>query len=484
MRIWIRRVGGLLVLLAAAGLGLATPQGDRAAFDRDLRAAFEAHAARLLEHAEWCRANRLHGTRHQILQAILVLDPQHAGAHKELGHRRDRDGNWIVPPTARTAKDQNPKAAEEETQLRAELASPLRTAVLELLARHAEVLDVRHRRAVLRQVLASVPDDAVLRGILGEVRDGEQWALRETVQGRETRAALRPLVRRLLEEATREIERSEPAAREQAFELPWVGAWTLPGLRVLATTDAAEAERAATALGAARPLVEEVFGVRVRYRPGATAFLLRSAAEGRAWIGRHPNLDAAQREFLSKLEGAGIPYQGDFGAWADDPRRRVDMVVRLVLAGLLEDGLGVTMKQGLLSEGIGLYLTRELVGTRLTWFVQPSTYLRPEEDQRLRDMLLDSGTNWMNEANRLLADPQGPKLQFLLGKPVSDLATEDLLVAYVTAAYLLEGWPQELPELLRAIGKGGTPQVLLEEHLGFDVIELDARLRRWLGERR
>ena len=52
--------------------------------------------------------------------------------------------------------------------------------------------------------------------------------------------------------------------------------------------------------------------------------------------------------------------------------------VRLGLAWLFYDAYGVWLKHGMLFEGLGLYLTRELIGTRLTWFVQPSQYERSD----------------------------------------------------------------------------------------------------------
>ena len=59
---------------------------------------------------------------------------------------------------------------------------------------------------------------------------------------------------------------------------------------------------------------------------------------------------------------------------------------------------------------------------------------------------------------------------------------EDLLVAYVLSAYLLEGRPDDVPRILRRIGAGEHPVRVFEDVMGFSVPVLEGRLRRWLDE--
>ncbi len=494
MRIWL-----VTTLLLLAGVvhapGVRAAQGDadaqtrerRAAleaFERDLRQARADYVAGLVEHAAWCQAQQLFGRRHEVLRAVLALEPDHADARRELGYRRAKDGSWAEPRAARAPKDHDPEALRAEPGRRAALGVALRERVLGLVDGCGDLLDAARRRAAYEGVLELVPDDPLLRGRLGETFDRDRWVLVETARGRESRARLRGLVRRLLGEAEAGVAPTTVSPREEAFALEFVGAWQSGEVRVVATTGEAEARRVAAALAAARPLVGELLALEARLQPGAGVFLLRSPAEGRTWLERHPALDGAQRAYMAQLEGGAVGGTGDFAYWADDVRRRVDGTVRLGLAWLFAGGAGIGLQHGMLSEGLGLYLTRELVGTRLTWFVQPSKYERQEEDRRLRGMLLDPAVNWMDEAHKLLAQPASPKLQFLIGKPVNQMSTEDLLVSYVAAAYLLEGWPAQTPALVKAIGAGANPQQAFEEHLGYALDELDARMRRWLGERR
>lgn len=472
-----------LALLSTFFAPRGAAQDGRVAFERALDAAIGEHATRLAEHAAWCQEQQLFGARHAALRAVLEVDPDHAEARRELGYRRAKDGTWTPPRSPRTPKDRNDAAQAEAAVRLGELGLPLRETLLGLLERHESDLDAAKRRAAIQRVLVLMPDDGVLRTHVGESFDRGAWVLDETVRARRTRLALRARIRELSADPGTRATKTLPTERELALGA-FKEAWETRELRVLTTDDARHAQRVATALTVARPLIEALFVTEARFHEDATVFLLPTPEAGRAFLARHPALDDAQRAAYGALEGSGIEGTGDIAAWADLASRRMDSAVRLGLAWLFYDAHEVWLKHGMLFEGLGLYLTRELIGTRLTWFVQPSQYERSAEDLALRAHLLASGTNWMNGAHALLAQPTSPKLPFLVGKETGEMTVEDMLVAYVAAAYLLEGWPAELPGLLHDIGKGGSPHDVFEAHLGYTIQELDVRMRRWLGERR
>ena len=212
--------------------------------------------------------------------------------------------------------------------------------------------------------------------------------------------------------------------------------------------------------------------------------MLARPGEKQLFLEKHPKSEGAYREFLETLEGSGIQGSHDMAHWGEAEAMRLDELVRLALGWLLYDAFKITADVAWVHEGVGLYMTRELVGTRLTWFVKPSEYLKPREEQALRARLLKPGTNWMDEAQRMLAREHSPKLAFVMGKRVDNMTPEDMLYAYVMAAYLLEGRPAEAPALLAKIGAGTPSAVAVQEVLGIDVRQLDERVRRWLGERR
>ena len=132
----------------------------------------------------------------------------------------------------------------------------------------------------------------------------------------------------------------------------------------------------------------------------------------------------------------------------------------------------------------GVYLTRELVGTRLTWYVKPSEYLVEEDDNALRARMLDTRSNWMNEALKVLESEERPNLALLLGRDVNQLTTEDLLYSYVLCAYLLEAEGDRFPRILTKIGEGSPSVEVLEEVLELSLPKLEERVIRWLKERR
>jgi hypothetical protein len=101
----------------------------------------------------------------------------------------------------------------------------------------------------------------------------------------------------------------------------------------------------------------------------------------------------------------------------------------------------------------------------------------------LQARLLDTRTNWMNEANLVLQKPQRPELAFLVGKDVNQLTTEGLLYAYVLAAYLIEAESDRIPAIFTRIGKGEASVAVLESEFGLTLEQLGLRVRRWLAER-
>ena len=73
--------------------------------------------------------------------------------------------------------------------------------------------------------------------------------------------------------------------------------------------------------------------------------------------------------------------------------------------------------------------------------------------------------------------------EILVGRSVNSLTTEDMLLSYVLAAYLVEARPEEAVVLLRRIGAGESSQAAVESVLDLDLAQLGRRLRRWLDER-
>lgn len=499
----VERLPGLLVALACAltsgaqaapgvhtepaAVGeLAASRGD---LEKDRTAARGRLIANLEELAAWCGKKKLYASRVGVYESLLHFDAEHTEALRGLGYKRGRDGAWTPPKKPKTPKDWDKSAARAFPEKRSEVVLEYRDEMLGLLEKYSEQLDEASREAVYADILFADPDDAKVHELLGEVKVGEQWVLVETSRAKEEREEMNAALQAAFASVP-VAQESEPNEREEALGIEWTTVYGTPLMRSIGTGEKAEVERVIKAMHAAKAYFNTVLvkeGAEdggANYPESMTVFTLTRASDKLAFLMGHPAIEGAYRKFLMDLDGSGIRDTGDFAHWAPDEARRIDGLVRQGIAWLLADEYGIGLKQGWLFEGFGLYMTRQLLGTRLTWFVRESKYLTPKEDQALKARLMDSRTNWMNEAQELFTKGKPTNLNFLLGKNVNQLTTEDMLYSYVLAAYLLEAEQQKLPELLGKIGAGTTSQVAFEEVLHLDTKRLDLRVQRWLTERR
>ena len=146
------------------------------------------------------------------------------------------------------------------------------------------------------------------------------------------------------------------------------------------------------------------------------------------------------------------------------------------LAGLPDSAIAMAKQSAEQKEQSGWLFTLE--------FPSYFAVMSYADDRALRSKLVDPKTNWMSEALKVLESEQRPGLQFLLGKKVNALTTEEMLLSYVAAAYLLEAEAERTPLLLSRIGAGEAPQKVIEEVLGLDATALDRLILQWLKERK
>jgi len=467
----------LLVARAAgeAGGAAADVESERAAVRQELMAQLEGLAA-------WCAKQKVFLKRQEVYEWMLRLDPENADARRGLGWIKDKDGQWRpkehrVPPV-----DHDKEAASEFALRRAEVAAGFAGALFALLDGHADELSAEERESLLDDVLRVDPDNARAHDLRGEAKLADRWVLVETVAAKQRRGELREMVRTAFRTVPKARART-PDAKERGFGIEWTAVYTSPLVRSLGTGSEEEVRRLTEAMWATRSYFNAALGAGADFPEDFTVYSLARSSDKLAFLTNHPSIGPEYREFLLRCDGSGIQGSGDLAHWAPDELRRLDGLVRQAITWLFAEGFGILPGQGWAVEGFGLYLTRELVGTRLSWFVRPSEYLNQEDDLALQARLLDSRTNWMNEAHRVLNGKGRPRLAFLLGKDVNRLTAEDLLYSYVLAAYLLEAESTRLPDLLARIG-AGTPAVeAFEAVFGEPPEELGAHVRRWLGER-
>lgn len=429
--------------------------------------------------AEWCNSKELFLERDQVYTRILALEPDNLEARKGLRYGRNPDGSWKDPPP-REAKNRNPKALTELPVQRAKAVARYRDTLIELLA--IETPSPKLRREVFDEILAFDPDDPRVHEIATETKAGDKWVLADTVAAKARRAELKALVQS--SKAAVPAAEAITALPEEEALATWNVRLGTPSMRVLSTGDETEARAILLSCQAAEGLINELFAVHASLPPDYAVFVLVNPGEKDAFVERLPNLSSEERNFVRALQSAGVHEDRHVALFDPEPRRRLDNAVRHSVGHLLHSAYQVTPSCGWVWEGAGLYLARELCGTRLTWFISKVQAAEDKEQQTLRAVLLNSDTNWMNEALKLLEGAAPPKLDQVMRRDPNTMSMQDMLAAYALCAYLIEARSQDASELFRRAGAGVDPVPAVQEVLGLPLPELEERLRRWLNERR
>jgi hypothetical protein len=471
---WIRTC---LMLVIPASILLPVPRASASICwqEEERQALIEA----LVEHAAWCGEQGLALERVLVLERVVHIDPEHAVARRALGFTRAKDGSWAAPANAHRPKDRGtPEAAAEAAQrlagITAHYLDGLTTLILD---EHASPESVR---AAEDEILRVDPDHVLVHVRRGELLYEGRWVLRESV---ESHYVHRHIARRVSEafEAAPQPELSIVEANDNPFGLVLHEAKN-DELRVFASSGAAEAENLFRALCATRILFEQLFGRPVTFPRAGNVYALDSDAARDAFLGRHPKIDASQRAALARLDGTGIPFTYDWAWWRGDERARTDGLVRITLSAFLRESFDLGLEHAWLSEGLCLYLTGVLLGTRLTFFVQPESNVDPREAYAYREKLLEPGVDWLVEARRSLEKRGGPQLAKLFQKQATELTVDDLVYSHAVLAYLIEARGAESPLLLAALQEKRKVDEAWESTLGTPLADVTARLPRWLAE--
>lgn len=443
----------------------------------ELSAARSAYVQRLLALAQWCNANDLFLQRDKVFNEVLALEPDNLDARKGLRFSRGPDGSWRDPPP-REMKDRNPKALADYPAKRSEAVAPLRDALLAALER--ENPDEARKQAVYDEILALDPGDARVHALRGEAKLGDHWVMAEIAAGKRRRAEIKEFAKTSLAQAI-VGQAYAPSAEEAVLGATWKATLETPALRVLSTADEIESRRIAQVCSAIGPFASSIFGRPLELPADTAIYVLAEASEREVFVDKLPGLSLEQRIFMKASPSAFIAGSVHAAIFAEDSPSRIDAAARHALALLLNAGFGIGAKQGWVVEGVGLYLTRELIGTRATWFI-PSAGKGAQSE--LRDYLKTPGSNWMNEGFQRLASDRAPQLGDVMTLELKAMSVEDMLMSYVLAAYCIEGRPKETPELLRMLGAGDSPSVAVQGVLGMTLQQLQERVTQWLANRR
>ena len=452
---------------------------ERIAFDEYLSKAEARLIPQLEELAVWCQNARLYRERDRIYRGVLAMDPKNSTARRALRYFK-QSGAWHQSTAYHVPRNRGPENLSEYRERLTLATARFRSRVFRRLERGRSSLGLEAREQVFRKLLLIDPDDQALRTVLGEARLGEHWVLEETARADRGRRNIGDLARISLE-VTERPAITTPNRSERKLDLLWSAARSTPRVRVVGTTKAREVEQTAHVTDAVGVYFRGVFRRDQPHRKAYTIYLLRNPEERDRMLAGMPWIDTQTKNLLRSASGGWLGRPNVLGEWDPDPARRLDGAARQTLGTLLMDAYGVGGKNGWAWEGIGLYLVYQLTGTRKTYFIDRQAYVRTSQTT-LWPKLQSPETDWLVEGRNLLASPAAPGLEFLLGRSVDTMRDEDLLVAYVLSAYLLEGRPDDVPQILRRIGAGEHPVRVFEDVLGFSVPVLERRLRRWLDE--
>ncbi len=475
-----RFLAGTLLVILAPSLVLAQ---DENGFLESRSAELERVVEKLDELVDWTTKEKLFLERDKLWKLILFCDPEDFDAHQGLGHRRQKDGSWEPPKERREPRNFGKKKDLETFAEKLDaIVGPYVGSLVDAL--ESGKLAVAEATVAENDVLELDPNNGRLRAYRGEVALDGAWVLKETAIAKERRPAMKDMVRDGYKSAPKP-KQAKPDDFDGKLGLPFSSVAEASFVRVAGTGDMDEVARAAQVLHVTQTFFGKALGKEGKFAPDFGVYLLAGGnGEKAAFIANYPGLPDRYRDYLRQLEGSGLQDTDDFVHWAKDDRRRLDALVHFSVGWLLEDAFKITTKEGWAYEGFSLYMTRELVGTRLNWFVLPSKMLDPQADTALRAKLVDSDTNWMNEAHVMLEKEGAPRLADVLKKNVNELTTEDLLLAYVTAAYLLEARFDAVTDLLTKLGGTMPPSQAFPQALGMKIDVVEARIQRWLSERR
>jgi hypothetical protein len=481
-----------LILLVGFAPGSAAPVSARAVEDTSYVSALARAQSEFVDELEELAA--LARRLELLLEAdtcyrqILALDVDHSLARKALRYSR-RGGAWVQSASYRQPRNFSKDSLEAFAADRDEAVERFKGFVFELNEKHKGAVSLERRERAMLQLLDVLPEDPEVRAALGEgLVDGE-WRLLETANARQRRALIPDLARRCVATAP-EGSPVDPNGLEQALGLDFRLILETPYIRVAGTGEPEEVRKVLAVSQGAGEFFRSLLDNETLPRVGFSIYLLAHPGEKERFLNAHPRIDPRDRPYLESLESAGIPKTGHTAEWSTTEALRLDRSTRQSIGSMLSDTYKITTDNGWAWEGFGIYLTYQLVGTRLTYYVRPDKYAGDANATALQKALFarlfHPESDWINEARVYFLESgrRPPRLAILTGRKIDSLAAQDLLWSYVVAAYLLEGWPDATPVFLHEIGQGTPTHEAVRKAFEMELPRFETRIERWLDEAR
>ncbi|MDF1699881.1 MAG: hypothetical protein P1V36_01795 [Planctomycetota bacterium] len=454
--------------------------------EQDSRAAEAGRVAQLVNaleaHGAACHKGKLFRDRNTTYELLLSFEPDHAVARKWLKYKRGQDGTWTRAARYKAPRNLKSPAPEVAERFKA-LGDRFAEDTLAWLEAQGTRVPKRERARLLRTVARAAPHRADIHERRGEVLDASgAWLLNESL----------PSIRRrkeLAEQAKNARARAptpasvRPNRDEVATGVGWKGIVEGPRARIAGTVTASELKAAYELVDSTFRFWPAIYGSKPPALRELSVLLITSNAERGTLLKNHPRSSTAFQTFGASLSSGWFPKTNIVFARSGQRERRLEWCTRQPLAAMLRFGFKVRSKHGWAFEGFGLYVSHLLSGHRRTFYVRRTKYgdkTDPADD--LWKRLTEPRADWRAHGRAMLASDRAPDLRLLLGKEVNTMNTEDMLLSYVLAAYLIEAHPERVPTVLQAVAAGTQADDLVEQTFELDVPGLALRLRRWLDE--
>jgi hypothetical protein len=469
------RSGRRFPLILAAALLLGAPA--RADLVDDARRVWLKKARPDLEAlGAWCGGQGLLRKRAAVAEALLSLDPDHEQARGWLQFKRGKHDDWVRASGLPPPVDGKPDDFPEWVARRTEVLDPLR-GMLERVCDQQISARKPGRDRTLRVLVALYPGDAGLRAKRGERLVEGRWVLDETAATVEGRRRVEKWAKEALKAAAAKepvVDRNVPGD-----EIKWACSASLENVFVATTGNAKDSSALASKLVAAQRFVDAVMGRRPTTHPALRCDMLGNYWDNKRYVEKCKELSAERKK--DAIDSQSWWRDDDRLVVCDyEPAAVVDDAVRQVVNHQLSRTRRIWHAPAWLSEGLGLYLTWRLVGTRLTYFVKDTGYA----DEDVTHEMIKPTSDWLALARKIAQKQGGPRLPILAGTPLNAMTGEDDVMAFAAATYLVECRREAVPDLFEAAASSRSIEDALTTSMGLDLESLDARFARWLEETR
>jgi hypothetical protein len=462
------------------------------ALDDERRAKRDLFIKGLLDLAAWCTDNELYLERDKLYRQVIELEPDNLDARKGLRFARNPDGSW-KEPAPRAATNRSDRALPLMAAKRGETMRPYCDALLEFVERTKAEPPVKQK--VVDEVLSLDPDNPRLHRWFGDVEVDGRWMTPESAAGNKRRAEIGAIVkasRAALPPAVRATGVPSASGANGANGIPGATGPKVPDhrfkvaletahVRVLGDLPEAECGELARTTEIAADVVHCMLDCPIDFADKYTIYAFTGQEEKDAFVAKIKLFTVEGRALMLSRPIVGLDGTDDLLLGGADAPKRLDGAVRYMIARLLSRAFSLGDRNAWLGDGFGAYVTREICGTRSTWFILGAS---GKEQAPLAARISAPKSNWLDEALKLLQSEKPMSLASVVTLDIRSMRVEDMLCAHALAAFVIEGHPAELAPLMKGVGAGGTSPELLEKMLGSPMDELRTRLIRWLRERR